>query len=136
MLSLSGKESHTTGMYLLCKGRMCVSDRAKVSKIVQEFAKISGRKGDKDSRKAVMDRRFPTRYTPTTPRPQIEEAFTPDELQQALSQLKAGKAADPDSIATDLLKHLLTKGSSVLLYIPISSWLSSGEIDIRIIVDW
>ena len=48
-----------------------------------------------------------------------------DAIQQELSQLKAGKAADPDGIAPDLNKHLSTKGTSVLLTIINSSRLSS-----------
>ena len=41
-------------------------------------------------------------YTPSTSQ-QIEHAFTPGELQQALPNLKAGKAAGHDYITTDLL---------------------------------
>ena len=72
-----------------------------------------------------MDPRCLRRSTRTTPRLQIVEAFTPGELQQALSQLKAGKMAGPDGIAPDLLKHLSSKGPSVLLNILDSIWLSS-----------
>ena len=57
----------------------------------------------------------------TIPRQQIEEAFTPGEPKQVLSQLKAGKAAGQDGIGTDLLKRLSNKGSSVLLTILNSS---------------
>ena len=60
----------------------------------------------------------------TTTRLLIEEAFTHGELQLALSQLNAGMAAGLDGIALDLLIHLSTNGSSVLLAIIISSWLS------------
>ena len=108
--SLSGKESHTTGKYLLYKGRMYVSDRAKASTFVQEYAKISGRKSDKDSRKVVMGLRCPKRSTLTTQSQQIEEVFTLGELQQALSHLKAGKAAGPDGISPDLLNTCRRRG--------------------------
>ena len=94
-----------------------------VSAFVHKYAKISSRQIDKDSMKAVMDLRCLTRSTCTTPWQQTEEAFTPGELQQLHSQLNAGMAAGPDGIAHDLLRHLSTKGSSVLLSILNSSWL-------------
>ena len=102
MRSLSGRESHTTEESLLYRGREYASDRTKASAYVQEYAKISGHKSDKDSRKAVMDLRCLTRSTHTTPMKQMEEAFTTGELQSVLSQLKAGKAAGHDGLAPDL----------------------------------
>ena len=75
--SLSVKESRTTGKSILYRGRVYASNRSEVSTYVQEYAEISGRKSDKDSRKAIMDLLCPTRSTRTTPRQQIEEAFTP-----------------------------------------------------------
>ena len=125
MRTLSGKESHTTGQSSLYKGRVYASERAKASPFDQEYAKISGRKNDKESRKAFMDLRCPTRSTRTSTMQQIEEAFTPGELQLVLSQLNAGKAAGPDGVSPDLRKHPSTKGSSVLLNILSSCWLSS-----------
>ena len=104
---------------------MVVSASKGTKAFVQEYAKISGRKSDKDSRKAVMDHRYITRSTRTTPRQQIIEAFIPGEFQQPLSRLKVGKVAGPDGIVPDLLKQLSMKGSSVLLSILNSSWLSS-----------
>ena len=53
--SLSGREIHTTGKSLLYRGRVYASDRAKASAFIQEYAMISSRKSDKDSRKVVMD---------------------------------------------------------------------------------
>ena len=47
---LPGSESHTTGKLLLYNGRAYASDRAKTSAFDQEYAKISGRKSDKDTR--------------------------------------------------------------------------------------
>ena len=78
-----------------------------------------------DSRQVVMNIRCLKRSTRTTPRQLIKEAIIPGELQQALSQLKAGKAAGPGGITPDPLNHLSSKGSSVLLNILNSSWLSS-----------
>ena len=89
------------------------------TKFVQCYAKISNRKGDKDSKQVVMDLQCLTRSTRSTMRQQIEEAFKSGELRQALSQLKAGKAAGPD-MASDL-KHLSMNESSVLLSILNSS---------------
>ena len=67
----------------------------------------------------------PKQSTRTTPWQLIEEAFTTDEIQQALTQLKADKAAGPDGIAHVLLTQSLSNGSSVLFNIRNSSWLSS-----------
>ena len=124
MRSLSGRESRTTRKSLPHSGRLYASDRAMASPFVQEYAKIRGRKCDKDSRKVVNYLRCPRRYIRTTPRQYVEEAFIPSEHQQALSHLKAGTAAGHDGIATDL-RHMSSKGSSVLLKILDSSWLSS-----------
>ena len=88
-------------------------------------ADINGRKSDKDSRKAVMDHRCPIRPTRTTPMQQIEEAFTAGEFKKTLLQLIDGKSADHDGISPDLLKHLSTKGSLLILTILSRSWLSS-----------
>ena len=123
--SFYGRESHTTGKSLLYKGRVYASDRAKAFAFVQEYAKISGGKSDKDSRKVVMGLQCPKRSTHTTTKHQIEEAITHGELRQSLSQQKAGKAAGPYGIVPDLHKHLSSKWSSVLLNILYSSWLSN-----------
>ena len=114
MCSLSGREFHTTGKSFLLKGRVYAFDRIKASTFVQEYAKISGRKRDKDAMKVVTGLGCHKRSARTTPRQQIEEAFTPGELQQALAQLKAGTKAGPDGIVPDL-KHLPSKLSSILL---------------------
>ena len=72
--SLTPLESHC------CIQVVCASDRAKASAFVQESAKISGRKSDKDSREVVIVHRCPILATRTTPRQLTEEAFTPGEL--------------------------------------------------------
>ena len=100
---------------------MFAIDREKASAFVQEYAKISVHKSNKDSRKVVMHLRFLKRSTRTTPSQQIEETFTSGELKQALSQLKAWKPASPDGIAPDLFNNLSLNGSSVLLNILRSS---------------
>ena len=102
---------------LYCTKLVHAIDLTKASAFVQEYAKISGRQSDKESRKVVNSLRCLKRSTCTTPRQQIEEAYTPREL-------KAGKAAGPDGTAPDL-KHLSSKGSSVLLNILSSSWRSA-----------
>ena len=56
--SLSSRKSYTTGKFLLCEGRVYAIDRAMTSAFVQEYAKVSGRKSDKDFRNVVMDLRF------------------------------------------------------------------------------
>ena len=126
MRSLSGKESYTTGMSLLRKCSVYASGCAKALTFVQEYAMISGRKSDKDCRKAVIDLRCLTRSTRSTTRQQIDEGFTPDEIQQALSQLKAGRAAGPDGIDPNILRHLSIKGSLVVLSTISSSWHAGG----------
>ena len=72
-----------------------------------------------------MHLRCNKRSTRTTTSQLIEVAFTTRELQQALSKLNARKAAGPDGIAPELLRHLSSKGSSVLSHIHDSSWLLS-----------
>ena len=76
--SLSGKESCAT--VISYRSTVYASDRAKASAFVQEYVEISGRKSNKDSRKAVMDFRYPTQTTRTNPNLLIVVAFTPDEI--------------------------------------------------------
>ena len=83
--SLSDRDSHTTGISLLYKGMVYANDRANAYALVQEYAKISGRESDINSRKVVVDPRCLKRSIRTTPWQQIEEAFSPGELQLALS---------------------------------------------------
>ena len=80
----------------------------------------------KSSRRSAVTKVITMPYTIHMHHPEASErrSLQPDELQQALSQLKVGKAAGPDNIAPDLLRHLSTIGSSVLLTILNSSWLS------------
>ena len=53
--SLNGSARAQDGKTLVYKGRECVSDKAKASSFIQEYATVSGRKSDRSSRRAVRE---------------------------------------------------------------------------------
>ena len=99
-----------------------VSDKAKASAFIQEYATISGRKSDRSSMRAVRELRSGVRRLLGSPRQQLEQSFTPDKLAAAMNTVKAGKAGGPDGVAPDLLKHLPLNTQKELLFILNASW--------------
>ena len=99
-----------------------MSDKAKASAFIQEYATVSGRKSDRSSRRAVRELRSGVRRLLGSPRQELEQAFTPEELAAALKTIKAGKAGGPDGVAPDLLKHLPLSTQKELLFILNASW--------------
>ena len=55
--SLNGSVRAQEGKTLVYKGREYVSDKAKASAFIQEYATVSGRKSDRTSRRAVRELR-------------------------------------------------------------------------------
>ena len=53
--SLNGSARAQDGKTLVYKGREYVSDKAKASAFIQEYATISGRKSNRSSRRAVRE---------------------------------------------------------------------------------
>ena len=104
--SLNGSARAQDGKTLVYKGREYVRDKAKASAFIKEYATVSGRKSDRSSRRAVQELRSGVRILLGSPRQELEQAFTPEELAAALHTVKAGKAGGPDGVAPDLLKHL------------------------------
>ena len=94
------------GKTLVYKGREYVSDKAKASAVIQEYATVSGQKSDRSGRRAVRELRSGVRRLLGYPRQEFEQAFISQELATALKTVKAGKAGGPDGVAPDLLKHL------------------------------
>ena len=99
-----------------------MSDKAKASPFIKEYATVSGRKSDRSSRRAVRELRSGVRRLLVSPRQELEQAFTPEELAAALKTVKAGKAGGPDGEAPDLLKHLPLNTQRELLFILNASW--------------
>ena len=120
--SLNGSARAQDGKTLVYKGREYVSDKAKASAFIQEYATVSGRKSDRLSRRAVRELRGGVRRLLGSPRQELEQAFTPEELATALKTVKAEKAGGPDSVAPDLLKHLPLNTQKELLFILNASW--------------
>ena len=110
------------GKTLVYKGREYVSDKAKASVIIQEYSTVSGRKSDRSSRIAVRELRSGVRRLLGSPRQELEQAFTPEELATALKTIKAGKACGPDGVAPNLLKHIPLSTQKELLSIFNASW--------------
>ena len=104
--SLNGSVRAQDRKNLVYKGREYVSDKAKASAFIQEYATVSGRKSDWSSRRAVRELRSGVRRLLGSPHQELEQAFTPEELAAALKTVKAGKAGGRDGVAPDLLKHL------------------------------
>ena len=120
--SLNGSARAQDGKTIVYKGREYVSDKAKASAFIQEFASVSGRKSDRSSRRAVRELRSGVRRLLGSPRQELEQAFTPEELAIALKTVKAGKAGGPYDVAPDLLKHLPLNTQKELLFILNASW--------------
>ena len=57
-------------------------------------------------RRAARELQSGVRRPLGSPRQELEQAFTPEELATTLKTDKAGKAGGPDGVAPDLLKHL------------------------------
>ena len=104
--SLNGSTRAQDGKTIVYKGREYESDKAKASAFIQEYATVSGRKSDWLSRRAVRELRSGVRRLLGSPRQELQQAFTPEELDTALKTVKAGKAGGPDGVAPDLHKHL------------------------------
>ena len=104
--SLNGSARAQDGKTLAYNGREYVSDKAKASAFIQEYATVSGRKIDRSSRRAVRELRSGVRRLLGSPRQELEQAFSPEELANVLKTVKAGKAGGPDGMAPDLLKYL------------------------------
>ena len=120
--SLNGSARAQDGKTLVYKGREYVSDKAKASAFIQEHATVSGRKSDRSSRRAVRELRSGVHRLPGSPRQELEQAFTPEELAADLKTVKAGKAGGPLGVAPDLLKHLPLNTQKELLFILNASW--------------
>ena len=99
-----------------------MSDKAKASAFIQEYATVSGRKSDRSSRRAVRELRSGACRLLDSPRQDLEQAFAPEELAAALKTVKAGKAGGPDGVAPDLLKHLPLNTQKELLFILNATW--------------
>ena len=119
---LNGSERAQDGKTLVYKGHEYVSDKAKASAFIQEYATVSGRKSDRSSRRAVRELRSGVRRLLGSPRHELEQAFTPEELATALKTVKAVKAGGPDGVAPDLLKHLPLNTQKELRFILNASW--------------
>ena len=99
-----------------------MSDKAKASAFIQEYVTVSGRKSDLSSRRALRELRSVVRRLLGSPRQELEQTFTPEELATALKTVKAGKAGGPDGVAPDLLKHLPLNMQKELMFILNASW--------------
>ena len=90
--SLNGSARAQDAKILVYKGREYVSDKAKASAFIQEHATVSGRKRDRSSSRAVRELRSGVRRLLGSPRQELEQASTPEELATALKTVNAGKA--------------------------------------------
>ena len=120
--SLNGSARAQDGITLVCNGREYVSDKAKASAFIQKYTTVSGRKSDRSSRRAVRELRSGVRKILGSPRQELEQASTPEELAAALKTVKVGKAGDPDSVVPDLLKDLPLNTQKELLFTLNASW--------------
>ena len=72
MKSLNGSARAQDGKILVYKGREYVSDKAKTSAFIQEYATVSGRKSDRSSRRAERELRSGVRRLLGSPRQELE----------------------------------------------------------------
>jgi ribonuclease HI len=128
--SLDGRTSRGNQFGAMTRGsRECASSGEKARLFVDAYAGVSRLphdREDKDVRRGVYARlRQPCgcedhQVGPCQP-------FSLPELNRALSRLKPNKAAGPDGIATDPLRHLTVYARARLLELANLSWLS-GEV--------
>ena len=119
---LNGSVPAQDGKTLVKKGGEYVSDKAKASAFIKEYATVSGRKSVRSSRSVERELRSGVRRLLGSPRQELEQAYAPEELVAALKAVKAGKAGGPDGVASDLLKHLPMNTQKELLFILNASW--------------
>ena len=81
MKNLNGSARAQDGKTLVYKGRQYVSDKAKASAFIQEYATVSERKSDRSSRRAVRELRSGVRRLLGSPRQELEQTFTPEDRQ-------------------------------------------------------
>ena len=103
MKSLNGSARAQDWKTLVYEGREYVSDKAKTSAFIQEYATVSGRKSDRSSRRAVRELRSGVRRLLGSPRQELEQAFASEELATALKTVKAGKAGGPERLIANSL---------------------------------
>ena len=123
--SLSGSNQSQAGKTLIYNGIEYASDTAKASAFVQEYAQISGKKSDKDTRQALRRLRRVKKGQSSSPRQEAEDNLTIAELRRAIWKTKAGKAAGPDGVAPEMLKNLPACAEEILLGIFNTSWMTS-----------
>ena len=87
--SLNGSSRAQDGKTPVHKGREYVSDKAKASAFIQEYATLSRRNSDRSSRRAVRELRCGVRRLLGYTRQELEQAFTLEELATALKIVKA-----------------------------------------------
>ena len=120
--SMNGSARAQNVKNLVYKDREYVSDKAKASAFIQEYATVSGRKSDRSSRRAVRELRSGIHRLLGSSQQELEQASTPEEMATALKTVKAEKACVSDGVAQDLLKHLPLSTQKELLFILNTSW--------------
>ena len=76
--SLNGSARAQDWKTLVYKCREYVSDYAKASAFIQEYATVSGRKSDRSRRRAARELRSGVSRLLGSPRQELEQAFTPE----------------------------------------------------------
>ena len=84
--SLNGSARAQDGKTIVHKGCEYVSDNAKASAFIQDFANVSGQKSDRSSRRAVRELQSGVCRLLGSPRQELEQAVTPEELATALKK--------------------------------------------------
>ena len=79
------------------KGRRCATAKSKANAFVQEYAEVSGRKSNKDTRREEVELARELKET-EGPKQEVESDFTYQELIWARNKIKNRKAAGPDEI--------------------------------------
>ena len=112
--ALSGGPKSETGQAAITyRGKRCTTDLAKANAFNQEYAEVSGRKSDRESRRVAEETaRLMTSYETDDP---AECDFMMAELESALREVKTRKAAVPDGIRSKYVRKLTEKAREWLL---------------------
>ena len=106
---------------LVYKGRRCPTAKSKANAFVQEYAEVSGKKSNKETRREEVELARELKET-AGPKQEVESDFTYQELIWARNKIKNRKAAGPDDIKSDMLKRLPECAMRELLLIYNYSW--------------
>ena len=117
---LRGDVREERGKSMMYNGKWRITPAAKANAFIDQYARISGRKSNRRTRREVVTAAKHLRRQ--GPRTREEVDFTEVEIRESIRRLKNGKAAGPDGIRPEFIKNLPDNAISTLCEIINDSW--------------